>query len=70
MVYQNCAIAVHWEPRFCIHTGNCVRDLRRVFDRSSRRWLDVDAADADAIARTVLTCPTGALHFRGLDAGA
>ena len=69
-VYQSDAIDVHWEPRFCIHTGNCVRGLDRVFDPSARPWIDIDAADPDAIARTVLTCPTGALHFRRLDGGA
>ena len=69
-VYANGAIEVHWEPRFCIHTGNCVRYLGEVFDPSARPWIDVDAADPDAIARTVLTCPTGALHFRRLDGGA
>ncbi len=26
--------------------------------------------DADRIAETILTCPTGALHFRRLDGGA
>jgi CDGSH-type Zn-finger protein/uncharacterized Fe-S cluster protein YjdI len=69
-VYANGAIEVHWEPRFCIHTGACVRGLSRVFDPSARPRVDVDAADPDAIARTILTCPTGALHFRRLDGGA
>jgi CDGSH-type Zn-finger protein/uncharacterized Fe-S cluster protein YjdI len=68
-VYGNGAIEVHWEPRFCIHTGACVRELGRVFDPSARPWVNVDAADPDAIARTILTCPTGALHFRRLDGG-
>jgi uncharacterized Fe-S cluster protein YjdI len=68
-VYRNDAIEVYWEPRFCIHTQRCVRDLGEVFNASARPWIDVDGADPDAIARTVLTCPTGALHFRRLDGG-
>ena len=68
-IYQNDAIEVHWEPRFCIHSGNCYRGLGRVFRPSERPWIDVDAADPDAIAQTILTCPTGALHFRRLDGG-
>jgi CDGSH-type Zn-finger protein len=32
--------------------------------------VDVDAAGPEAIAATILTCPTGALHFRRLDGGA
>ena len=68
-VYRNDAIEVNWEPKFCIHVRNCVRGLGRVFDPSARPWIDVDAADPDAIAQTILTCPTGALHFRRVDGG-
>jgi uncharacterized Fe-S cluster protein YjdI len=68
-VYANDRIEVHWEPSMCIHVQNCVRRLPRVFDSRRRPWIDVDAAEADAIAETVLTCPTGALHFRRLDGG-
>ena len=59
-VYANDEIEVHWEPRLCIHTKNCVRLLGDVFDPRRRPWVDVDAADAEAIAATVLTCLTGA----------
>jgi uncharacterized Fe-S cluster protein YjdI len=69
-VYANDAIEVAWEPRLCIHTRRCVRGLGRVFDPGARPWVDVDAATADEIAATVITCPTGALHFRRLDGGA
>ena len=68
--YATDAIAVEWEPKLCIHTENCVRGLPQVFDGSRRPWVLVDAADADAVAATVMTCPTGALHFRRLDGGA
>jgi len=69
-VYANDAIEVQWEPKLCIHTQNCVRGLGQVFDSQARPWVNVDAADPAAIAATVLTCPTGALHFRRLDGGA
>ena len=68
-VYENDAIEVHWEPRLCIHVRNCVRGLGQVFDPSARPWIQVDAADPDAIAQTILSCPTGALHFQRLDGG-
>jgi uncharacterized Fe-S cluster protein YjdI len=68
-VYANDAIEVQWEPRLCIHTGKCWRRLGEVFDPEARPWVKVDAADADRIAETILTCPTGALHFRRLDGG-
>ena len=68
-VYQTDEIAVTWEPEFCIHVGNCVRGVPAVFNPRDRPWVHVDAAPADAIARVVQTCPTGALHFERLDGG-
>jgi uncharacterized Fe-S cluster protein YjdI len=68
-VYANDAIEVHWEPKLCIHVRSCVRRLPEVFDAQTRPWIQVDAADPDEIAATVLTCPTGALHFRRLHGG-
>ncbi len=58
---------MQWEPRLCIHMRNCVRGLPQVFDAEARPWVRVDAADADAIAAAVESCPTGALHYRRLD---
>ena len=63
-VYANDAIEVHWEPTLCIDTKSWVRTLGRVFDPHARPWVDVDAADPDAIAAAILTCPTGALLRR------
>jgi uncharacterized Fe-S cluster protein YjdI len=69
-IYGDERIEVQWEPRLCIHARNCVRRLGRVFDPERHPWIDVAAAEADEIAETVLSCPTGALHFRRLDGGA
>jgi uncharacterized Fe-S cluster protein YjdI/CDGSH-type Zn-finger protein len=68
-VYSDDRIQVLWEPRLCIHIQNCVRGLHEVFDAESRPWIHLEAADADRIAETVATCPTGALHFHRLDGG-
>jgi uncharacterized Fe-S cluster protein YjdI/CDGSH-type Zn-finger protein len=67
--YANDAIEVRWEPRLCVHTENCIKGLGEVFDSQARPWIRVDRADADRIAETILTCPTGALSFRRLDGG-
>jgi uncharacterized Fe-S cluster protein YjdI/CDGSH-type Zn-finger protein len=67
--YANESIEVEWDSKLCIHTGNCTRGLGEVFDRDRRPWVRVDGADADRIAATVMTCPTGALRFRRLDGG-
>ena len=68
-VYQNSEIAVSWEPKLCIHAGYCFRGLPDVFQPQNRPWVKIDAATAEKIAETVMTCPTGALHFKRLDGG-
>jgi hypothetical protein len=49
--------------------GNCFRGLPLVFQPQVRPWVLVNAGSADDIARVVMTCPTGALHFERLDGG-
>jgi CDGSH-type Zn-finger protein len=41
----------------------------QVFVPEARPWVVVDAADADAVATAIESCPTGALHYRRLDGG-
>ena len=53
--YRNEKIVVYWEPKLCIHTGNCVRGLPLVFNPQARPWVTVDASTADKIARVVMT---------------
>jgi uncharacterized Fe-S cluster protein YjdI len=67
--YRNADIVVHWEPRLCIHSGNCLRSLPQVFNVEVRPWVDIDASTADDIAEAIMSCPTGALHFERLDGG-
>lgn len=68
--YRTDAIAVYWEPEYCIHTARCLQGLPGVFDVRRRPWVTIDAAPADDVARVVATCPTGALSFKRLDGGA
>jgi CDGSH-type Zn-finger protein len=47
--------------------GLCLRALPQVFDTGRRPWVDLEGADADAIADAVERCPTGALLYERLD---
>src|SRR5829696_315434 len=67
--YASPDIRVHWYASRCIHSAACIRALPAVFDPARRPWIDVAAADADAIARAVEACPTGALKYHRLDGG-
>jgi uncharacterized Fe-S cluster protein YjdI len=64
--YATDEIVVAWEPRLCIHSGNCTRLLPKVFDRDRRPWVEAEQASADEIERTVAQCPSGALRTRRL----
>ena len=64
--YSTDEIVVEWEPRLCIHSGNCSRLLPKVFDRDRRPWVMADEAPADEIERVVAQCPSGALRTRRL----
>lgn len=57
-------LTVEWRPTRCIHSAVCVRSLPLVFDPRRRPWVDVTAGEAEAIADTVLRCPSGALRLR------
>jgi uncharacterized Fe-S cluster protein YjdI len=71
MEYCGSDIIVYWEPQYCIHVANCVRGLPQVFDRKRRPWIQIGPeTTAEELARVIVTCPTGALHFQRLDGGA
>lgn len=66
--YASEAIRVQWYASRCIHSAACVMFLPQVFDPRRRPWIGLSAtADADAIAKAVIACPTGALHFARRD---
>ena len=61
--YSNGEITVVWEPQKCIHSGICARGLQGVFDPKRRPWIDMSAADSQAITDQVRKCPSGALRI-------
>lgn len=65
--YKAEAITVHWEPRLCIHTGHCFRNLGAVFQPWDQPWVKPDRTTPERIAEVVRLCPTGALQFETLD---
>lgn len=67
--YEGEAIRVRYEPRRCIHAGECIKGAPEVFDRYRRPWIEPNQSSADAVAEVVMHCPTGALHYERLDGG-
>lgn len=62
--YSNGDITVIWKPEICIHSGNCVRGLKQVFNPKNRPWIKIHSATTDEIIKTVNNCPSGALTFK------
>lgn len=62
--YVGDGVSVLWFAERCIHSGNCARSLRQVFDPRRRPWIEPRAATADAIVATIERCPSGALQYR------
>jgi len=67
--YSNDEIIVYWEPQICIHSANCLVMSPQTFDAGRRPWVDLEGASADEVADAVMSCPSGALHFKRLDGG-
>ncbi|HWP97269.1 MAG TPA: (4Fe-4S)-binding protein [Syntrophomonadaceae bacterium] len=61
--YRTDDLIVYWNAKLCAHPGFCWRGLPRVFKPQERPWVDMRAASAEQIIKTVDTCPTGALRY-------
>ncbi len=67
--YRNDKIVVRYDPKICIHAGDCVRGLPNVFDVGKKPWINVDGSSSEAIAEQVKKCPSGALSYEMLKSG-
>lgn len=66
--YEGKEIIVFFEEARCIHSAHCVNGLPAVFKANvPGPWVDPDAADAQALARLIETCPSGALRYERKD---
>ena len=61
--YSNGEVTIVWKSDLCIHSGNCVKGLPRVFDSRANPWITPEGATTDQIIEQVKKCPSGALSF-------
>jgi uncharacterized Fe-S cluster protein YjdI len=58
------AIEVTYDPKVCIHSGNCVKTLPQVFKVENKKFvIDPSAASEDKVRATVAACPSRALKI-------
>ena len=68
--YAGEKLTIHFDPKKCIHAGECVRGSSAVFNPNNKPWVKPDAAAADDVVAVVERCPTGALTYERSDGGA
>lgn len=61
--YKNDHLIVYWSPELCTHPANCLRLLPEVFNVRKRPWININAAEPEAIIQAIDQCPSGALKY-------
>lgn len=61
--YSNDDITIIWNPDLCIHCGNCVKNLPKVYNPKERPWIKIENATTEELKKQIATCPSGALSF-------
>ena len=57
---------VKWDDKTCIHAGECVKNLPKVFKVENEKFvIDETGASEDEIKKVVSLCPSGALKTEG-----
>ena len=65
--YEGEGLTIHFDPKKCIHAGECVRGSAAVFNPNNKPWVKPDAAAVDEVVAVVERCPTGALTYERAD---
>jgi len=61
--YTNGELTIVWKPAKCIHAGECVKALPKVYDPNRRPWIIAEGADTAALKDQIGKCPSGALSY-------
>jgi uncharacterized Fe-S cluster protein YjdI len=61
--YSNGEVTILWQPKLCVHCGNCARGLPQVFKPKERPWITPENASSQELVDQVAKCPSGALSI-------
>ena len=61
--YPGDGIAIYDDRSICANIGHCTDNLASVFKLGVEPWIDATGEQAEAIARQVALCPSGALSY-------
>lgn len=62
--YAHQGVTIVWTSSLCIHSGNCVKNLKSVFKPKQRPWIQMEHASSEEIVHAVKQCPSGALRIK------
>lgn len=61
--YSKGDLTVVWKPDLCIHAGECVKRLPKVYKPKEKPWINLENANNEALIRQINSCPSGALTY-------
>ena len=61
--YASTELDVVWKPNKCIHAGECVKSLPKVYNPKEKPWIKPDNASTDELIAQISKCPSGALSY-------
>ena len=62
--YKKDDFTILWEPKKCIHSAICVKELPQVYDPKAKPWIKPENATIDQLKEQIQACPSGALSYR------
>lgn len=63
VAYSNDDIAIVWQPKMCIHAGECVKTLPQVYKPKEKPWISIENASTAELKSQIGKCPSGALSY-------
>lgn len=64
-------VTIHFDARRCVHSRNCVLGHPEVYVPNVKgEWIHPDAASAEVVMHTALSCPSGAIRVARNDGSA
>ncbi|MBN2416817.1 CDGSH iron-sulfur domain-containing protein [bacterium] len=67
--YKGTDLDIYFTIDRCTHYAACLQGSPDVFDTSREPWIIADNDTVDNVAEVIISCPTGALHFKRKDGG-
>ncbi|GAA4154912.1 (4Fe-4S)-binding protein [Chryseobacterium ginsenosidimutans] len=67
--YSNGKLTIIWKPEVCIHAGNCVKLLPKVYNPKAVPWVKANNATSEQLISQIDQCPSGALSYQLKESG-